>query len=274
MYMGFRCLPARELLFLQPELFDYEPFKDLRMMKTVMTRKSFHVLLCMTVSVLCAVAFNACSQEESDELGDTPFYQRYALLVNARGESVAYASFSASWRNTSLFIKLGGEQKILANGRPMNYDRLDDYHVTDYAYSLRLDDNVEKVTFQFVRNRTVTLENVLEQGAVSPIGLPADLKTIEAGKPVKWTGAPMQPDDNIEVFMELDDSPGYYSMVAASVTADGQGFVFDHLPDLQGKHRYKLTLRRMRKLPTTQNDRTAQGEMMVGYVDTKTVEIG
>lgn len=243
-------------------------------MKNNITRKYVHVLLCMVLSVLCIVVFNACSQEESETLGDKPFYQRYALLTNARGESVAYASFSTSSRNLSLFIKLSKEQKILANGKPMNYNQLDDYHVTDYAYSLRLADHTEKVTFQFVRNRTLTLENVLEQSAVSPIGLPEDLTTIEANKPVMWTGEPMQAGDIIEVFMELTDSPGYYCQVAATVTADGKGFVFDRIPDLQGKHQYKLTIRRMRKLPTTQNDRTAQGEMMVGYVDTKTVEIG
>lgn len=242
-------------------------------MKKITQTKVFQTIFRMVLGSLFIVSLNACSQEESENLGNAPIYQHYAFMVNPQGEAIAYANFSTSPKNSFQFIKLNKEQGILSNGIPMNYNRLDEIHSAEYAYSLQLKPHTEKVSFKFRRNKTVILENILDKKDIAPIALPDDLTTIEIGKPVMWKGIPVQPEDEIEIFVELADSPDYYYQITGSVTSEGKGFVFDEKPLVMGKHKYKLTLRRTRKQPTKQNDNPATGDMTLCYFDTKMIEI-
>ena len=226
------------------------------------------VLFCaLTVSGLC---MTSCEQEDSKDLGDAVLYQKYMLTVSTDGETVAYATFSRERNDFLKPVKLTGEQKISVNGKPMNYNRLDSYHMVSYIYSLKLDKGTQEAEFSFVRFKDKDIKNKLAKDNSLAISLPADLETLEAGKAVNWNGAVKASDETIEVVMVKDDKK-QYSEYFAEVTPDGKGFVFKKMPEEKGK--FKLTIRRYITVPTTQNDRTADGDMTLCYQDTKTINL-
>lgn len=155
------------------------------------------------------------------------------LTVSSNGETVAYAAFSRERNDFLKPVKLTGEQKISVNGKAMNYNTMDSYHMVSYIYSLKLE-------------------------------------TLEAGKVVNWNGAVKAEDEKIEIVM-VKENKKQYSEYSGEVTQDGKGFVFAKLPEEKGK--FKLTVRRYKTVPTTQNDRTADGEMTLCYQDTKTINL-
>lgn len=122
---------------------------------------------------------------------------------------------------------------------------MDSYHMVSYIYSLKLENGTEEAEFSFVRFKDKTIKNKIKKDNSLAISLPAELETLEAGKVVNWNGA---------VKVE-----------------DGKGFVFAKLPEEKGK--FKLTIRRYKTVPTTQNDRTDDGEMTLCYQDTKTINL-
>lgn len=239
-------------------------------MKNVFFKKGLYICL-LAMTALCATTFTACTQEESDKLGDAAVSQRYMVAFAANGENYAYANFSKDKVRIFKPIKLTGEQKIFANGKNMQYNELNSYHQVEYSYSSQLEKNINEVKFSFVRNKTTTLENTIKKDNGAFIALPAELTTIEKGKPVVWKGAARGEKENIEVSLELNEKSKSYVMVAGKITEDGKGFVFNELPTEKGK--YKLTLRRIIQQPTLQNDRTAKGEMVVSYFDTKDIQL-
>lgn len=242
-------------------------------MKKNIVQRVLHTIGHTCILLLCTVFIAACTQEESETLGDTPLIQRYVLNTDAQGKVTAFANFSTEKQKDLGAVKLTKEQRILANGKEMEYNNWDGPRMEGYTYSLSLDKNTEEVTFSLIRNTNKTLKNVLRKNSIEPIALPEELKELQAGKAVMWTGKPQQQDEEIEVFIELIDSPGYYMIVNGSVTDDGKRFVFKEAPHLKGRHKYRLTLRRIRRQPVMQPDGSASGEMAVSYSDTRTVEM-
>ena len=121
-----------------------------------------------------------------------------------------------------------------------------------------------------MRFKDKDIKNKLAKNNSLAISLPADLETLEAGKAVNWNGAVKASDETIEVVMVKDDKK-QYSESFGEVTPDGKGFVFKKMPEEKGK--FKLTIRRYKTVPTTQNDRTADGDMTLCYQDTKTINL-
>ena len=239
-------------------------------MKNVFFKKGLYICLPI-LAALCATTFTACSQEESDKLGDAAVSQRYMVAFAANGETYAYAGFSKNRIRVFNPVKLTGEQKIFANGKSMQYNELNSYHQVEYSYSFQLEKNTGEVKFSFVRNKSTTLENTVKKDNGAFIALPAELATVEKGKPVQWKGAARGEKEIVEVFLEQNEKSKPYIQVAGKLTEDGKGFVFDEIPVEKGK--YKLTLRRILQHPTTQNDRTAKGEMTICYFDSKEIQL-
>lgn len=239
-------------------------------MKNVFFKKGLYACICVAMTALCSTVFTSCEQEDSQNLGNTAVYQRYMAAFSASGETYAYAGFSKDKARVFKPIELKGEQKIFVNGKAMQINRMNSYHMVDFSYSFQLEKNTSEVKFSFVRNKTTTLENTAKKDNGAYIALPADLSTIEKDKPVMWKGAAKGANETIEVFLELDEKKQSYSMLAGKVTEDGKGFVFSEKP---AKGKYKLTLRRIIKQTTLQNDRTAKGEMDICYFDTKNIVI-
>lgn len=240
-------------------------------MKNVFLKKGLYACFCVAMSTIFATTFTSCSQEESEKLGDAVVYQRYMTAFAANGETYVYAGFSKDKARVFKPIKLTGEQKIFANGKAMQFNQLNEYHKVDYSYSFQLEKNTNEVKFTFVRDKATSLENVVKKDNGAFIALPANLSTIEKDKPVLWSGAGKGANETIEVFLELNEKSKSYSMQAGKVTEDGKGFVFSEMPSVKGK--YKLTLRRILKQATTQNDRTGKGEIEICYFDTKDIQI-
>lgn len=239
-------------------------------MKKIFTKGFFKPVALFCAMTLSGLYMTSCEQEDSKDLGDAVLYQNYMLTVSSDGEAVAYAAFSRERNDFLKPVKLTGEQKISVNGKAMNYNTMDSYHMVSYIYSLKLDKGAEEAEFSFVRFKDKTIKNKIKKDNSLSISLPAELETLEAGKAVYWNGAVKAEDEKIEVVM-VKENKKQYSEYFGEVTQDGKGFVFAKLPEEKGK--FKLTVRRYKTVPTTQNDRTADGEMTLCYQDTKTINL-
>lgn len=239
-------------------------------MKRIFTTVFIKPAALLCVITMAGLFMTSCEQEESKDLGDAPLYQRYMLTVSADGEAVAYAAFSKERNDFLKPVKLTGEQKITVNGKTMNYNTLDSYHMVAYSYSLKMEKGTGEVEFSFVRFKDKTIKNKIVKDNSLAISIPADLNTIENGKTVNWNGAKKADDETIEVVLVKDDKK-QYAEYFADVTKDGKGFVFAKMPEEKGK--FKLIIRRYKTVPTTQNDRTADGEMTLCYQDTRMIEL-
>ena len=237
-------------------------------MKTKENLLNYLSAMFLAVIATC-LSLSSCQQEESEDLGDTPLFQRYMLTINPSGEKVAYAGFSKERNRIRKQVKLNGEQKITVNGKPMNYNRLDKNHSVEYSYSLELDKNTQEAEFSFIRFKGKNIKNIICPNNSLFISLPSGLKTIEAGKAVYWNGAAKTGDEVIEVKLESVNDKDY-SQYYGTVTSDGKGFVFD---DFNAKGKFILTLKRIITSPTTQNDRNADGEITLCYYDSCDIEI-
>ena len=238
-------------------------------MKKSFAKKLFGSMMLLYVLAASGLCLTSCEQEESKDLGDAPLFQRYMLAVGNNGETIAYAAFSRERNDFLKPVKMTGDQKISVNGKGMNYNRLDNYHSVAYLYSLKLDNNSNEAEFEFVRFKDNTIKNKLVKDNSLALALPEDLKTIEAGKVVNWKGAAKADEETMEFILEKTDKR-QFAQYFGEVTEDGKGFVFQNLPE---KGKYKLIIRRYKSAPTTQNDRTADGEMTLCYFDIRSIEI-
>ncbi len=238
-------------------------------MKKSLTKNFLGSVMMLGILTISGLNLTSCEQEDSKDLGDAPLFQKYMLAVGNNGETVAYAAFSKERNDFLKPVKMTGEQKITVNGRDMNYNRLDRFHTVTFSYSLKLDNNTNEAEFEFTRFKTKNLKNKIAKDNSLMLSLPKEIETLEAGKPVNWTGAAMASDETMEIMLEKADKRKYIQFFG-EVTKDGKGFVFQTLPE---KGIYKLTVRRYKSAPTVQNDRTADGEMVLCYYDSRNVEI-
>lgn len=238
-------------------------------MRKSLRRSFLSPLMLFCVVTVMGLGFTSCEQEESKDLGDAPLFQKYMLAVGSNGETVAYATFSRERDNFLKPVKMTGDQKISVNGKAMNYNTIDSYHLVTFSYSLKLDNGTNEAEFSFVRFKDKTIKNKLVKDNSLFLSLPDELNTLEAGKEVNWKGAAKADGETMEIMIEKSNKK-QYAQYFGEVTNDGKGFVFKNLPE---KGKFKLTVRRYKSAPTVQNDRTADGEMILCYYDSREVEI-
>lgn len=238
-------------------------------MKKSIIKRLFSSVIMLCLLTTTGLNLTSCKQEESKDLGDAPLFQKYMLAVGNNGETVAYAAFSRERNDFLKPVKMTGEQKITVNGKNMNYNRLDKFHTVAFSYSLKLDNNTNEVEFAFARFKDKILTNKLAKDNSLALILPDELKTLEAGKEINWKGAAKADDETMEIILEKNDKRQFLQHFG-EVTENGKGFVFRNLPE---KGIYKLVVRRYKSVPTVQNDRTADGEMVLCYYDSRNIEI-
>lgn len=238
-------------------------------MKRSITKRVLSPVMMFCLLTMTGLNLTSCEQEESKDLGDEPLFQKYMLAVGNNGETVAYAAFSRERNDFLKPVKMTGEQKITVNGKNMNYNRLDKFHTVAFSYSLKLDNITNEAEFAFVRFKDKTLKNKISKDNSLVISLPEELKSLEAGKEIYWKGAAKADDETMEIILEKTDKRLFLQHFG-EVTENGKGFVFRSLPE---KGKYKLVVRRYKPVPTVQNDRTADGEMILCYYDSRSIEI-
>lgn len=238
-------------------------------MKKSIIKRLFSSVIMLCLLTTTGLNLTSCKQEESKDLGDAPLFQKYMLAVGNNGETVAYAAFSRERNDFLKPVKMTGEQKITVNGKNMNYNRLDKFHTVAFSYSLKLDNITNEAEFAFVRFKDKTLKSKIAKDNSLVISLPEELKSLEAGKEINWKGAAKADDETIEIILEKTDKRQFLQHFG-EVTENGKGFVFRSLPE---KGKYKLVVRRYKSVPTVQNDRTADGEMVLCYYDSRSIEI-
>lgn len=129
--------------------------------------------------------------------------------------------------------------------------------------------NDTRVSFVFYRNATKILVNYAYKKDIKPILIPAELKEISNGQSVKWVGDSLTDDEMLEVSLSNSSKKEGHTVYYGDADAGKSGFVFSNVP----AGTYELTLSRLRKLNTQQNDGTAKGEITVAYYDKKTVTV-
>src|SRR5574344_2175157 len=98
--------------------------------------RNWFIVQKITLAVFLGLFITSCSQDDSDDLGDTPFYQSYEVSVSA-DKVVAYAHFSKKTYNPLNSIKLTGDQNLKVNGYEVEYG-IDLSGDESYPYSYNL----------------------------------------------------------------------------------------------------------------------------------------
>jgi hypothetical protein len=211
-----------------------------------------------------ASTFAACNEESSDQIGDTPIYQRYKVEFSASGDVTAYAHFSKNSDKYFKDIKLEGEQGIKANGKEMDYNNLDNLDFL-YNYSANLSKNTNKVTFAFTRQKGMVLTNTVAKSDVAALSLPATI-TLVNGSTISYTTDNDYSGGTVkaELSLSADNSSNSYNLTVDTVK---HTIAITNIPAAKG---YTLTLSRERTMPTTQNNSPAGGSITVIYKDERT----
>ena len=215
------------------------------------------------------LSVSSCTEEDSADLPDNvSIYQKYMVCFSQTQPTLAYACFTKEKDVAFKEIKLTGNQGIKANRKDMEYHFMDNNARLDYSYFLKLN-NDTRVSFVFYRNATKILVNYAYKKDIKPILIPAELKEISNGQSVKWVGDSLTDDEMLEVSLSNSSKKEGHTVYYGDADAGKSGFVFSNVP----AGTYELTLSRLRKLNTQQNDVTAKGEITVAYYDKKTVTV-
>ena len=214
----------------------------------------------------------SCSEENSENLPDNiVIYQSYLVAFSDSQPTLTYARFSPEKDVPLKEIKLTGGASIMANGKEMEYHYFDGNTIFGYSYSLSLGKD-EQVSFVFQRKRqqeTRMLTNYVYKEWINEIHIPSELTTIANQEMVEWKGEKIASNEELEATLDNPSHLEEYTAYYGTLNESRDGVSFKNVPI--GK--YMLTLKRILKLETKDNDAPAKGEIRLVFYDKKEVTV-
>lgn len=214
----------------------------------------------------------SCSEENSENLPDNvAIYQSYLVAFSDSQPTLTYARFSPEKDVPLKEIKLTGGASIMANGKEMEYHYFDGNTIFGYSYSLSLGKD-EQVSFMFQRKRqqeTRMLTNYVYKEWINEIHIPSELTTIANQEMVEWKGEKIASNEELEATLDNPSHLEEYTAYYGTLNESRDGVSFKNVP----KGKYMLTLKRILKLETKDNDAPAKGEIRLVFYDKKEVTV-
>ncbi len=214
----------------------------------------------------------SCSEENSENLPDNvAIYQSYLVAFSDSQPTQTYARFSPEKDVPLKEIKLTGGASIMANGKEMEYHYFDGNTIFGYSYSLALGKD-EQVSFVFQRKRqqeTRMLTNYAYKEWINEIHIPSELITITNQEVVGWKGEKIASNEELEATLDSPSHLEEYTAYYGTLNESRDGISFKNVP----KGKYMLTLKRILKLETKDNDAPAKGEIRLVFYDKKEVMV-
>lgn len=214
----------------------------------------------------------SCSEENSENLPDNvAIYQSYLVAFSDSQPTLTYARFSPEKDVPLKEIKLTGGASIMANGKEMEYHYFDGNTIFGYSYSLALGKD-EQVSFVFQRKRqqeTRMLTNYAYKEWINEIHIPSELITITNQEVVGWKGEKIASNEELEATLDSPSHLEEYTAYYGTLNESRDGISFKNVP----KGKYILTLKRILKLETKDNDAPAKGEIRLVFYDKKEVTV-
>lgn len=214
----------------------------------------------------------SCSEENSENLPDNiAIYQSYLVAFSDSQPTLTYARFSPEKDVPLKEIKLTGGTSIMANGKEMEYHYFDGNTIFGYSYSLALGKD-EQVSFVFQHKRqqeTRMLTNYAYKEWINEIHIPSELTTITNQEVVGWKGEKIASNEELEATLDNPSHLEEYTAYYGTLNESRDGVSFKNVP----KGKYMLTLKRILKLETKDNDAPAKGEIRLVFYDKKEVMV-
>lgn len=214
----------------------------------------------------------SCSEENSENLPDNvAIYQSYLVAFSDSQPTLTYARFSPEKDVPLKEIKLTGGASIMANGKEMEYHYFDGNTIFGYSYSLALGKD-EQVSFVFQRKRqqeTRMLVNYAYKEWINEIHIPSGLTTITNQEMIGWKGEKIASNEELEATLDNPSHLEEYTAYYGTLNESRDGVSFKNVP----KGKYMLTLKRILKLETKDNDAPAKGEIRLVFYDKKEVTV-
>lgn len=214
----------------------------------------------------------SCSEENSENLPDNiAIYQSYLVAFSDSQPTLTYARFSPKKDVPLKEIKLTGGASIMANGKEMEYHYFDGNTIFGYSYSLSLGKD-EQVSFVFQRKRqqeTRMLTNYAYKEWINEIHIPSELTTIANQEVIGWKGEKIVSNEELEATLDNPSHLEEYTAYYGTLNESRDGVSFKNVP----KGKYMLTLKRILKLKTKDNDAPAKGEIRLVFYDKKEVTV-
>lgn len=214
----------------------------------------------------------SCSEENSENLPDNvAIYQSYLVAFSDSQPTLTYARFSPEKDVPLKEIKLTGGASIMANGKEMEYHYFDGNTIFGYSYSLALGKD-EQVSFVFQRKRqqeTRMLTNYAYKEWINEIHIPSELITITNQEVVGCKGEKIASNEELEATLDSPSHLEEYTAYYGTLNESRDGISFKNVP----KGKYMLTLKRILKLETKDNDAPAKGEIRLVFYDKKEVTV-
>lgn len=214
----------------------------------------------------------SCSEENSENLPDNvAIYQSYLVAFSDSQPTLTYARFSPEKDVPLKEIKLTGGASIMANGKEMEYHYFDGNTIFGYSYSLALGKD-EQVSFVFQCKRqqeTRMLTNYAYKEWINEIHIPSELTTITNQEVVGWKGEKIASNEELEATLDNPSHLEEYTAYYGTLNESRDGVSFKNVP----KGKYMLTLKRILKLETKDNDAPAKGEIRLVFYDKKEVTV-
>lgn len=214
----------------------------------------------------------SCSEENSENLPDNvAIYQSYLVAFSDSQPTLTYARFSPEKDVPLKEIKLTGGASIMANGKEMEYHYFDGNTIFGYSYSLALGKD-EQVSFVFQRKRQQEirmLTNYAYKEWINEIHIPSELITITNQEVVGWKGEKIASNEELEATLDSPSHLEEYTAYYGTLNESRDGISFKNVP----KGKYMLTLKRILKLETKDNDAPAKGEIRLVFYDKKEVMV-
>lgn len=214
----------------------------------------------------------SCSEENSENLPDNiAIYQSYLVAFSDSQPTLTYARFSPEKDVPLKEIKLTGGASIMANGKEMEYHYFDGNTIFGYSYSLALGKD-EQVSLVFQRKRqqeTRMLTNYAYKEWINEIHIPSELTTVTNQEVVGWKGEKIASNEELEATLDNPSHLEEYTAYYGTLNESRDGVSFKNVP----KGKYMLTLKRILKLETKDNDAPAKGEIRLVFYDKKEVTV-
>lgn len=214
----------------------------------------------------------SCSEENSENLPDNiAIYQSYLVAFSDSQPTLTYARFSPEKDVPLKEIKLTDGASIMANGKEMEYHYFDGNTIFGYSYSLALGKD-EQVSFVFQRKQqqeTRMLTNYAYKEWINEIHIPSELTTIANQEVIGWKGEKIASNEELEATLDNPSHLEEYTAYYGALNESRDGVSFKNVP----KGKYMLTLKRILKLETKDNDAPAKGEIRLVFYDKKEITV-
>lgn len=231
-------------------------------------KKLFYPLI-----ALLGLGFITSCNDDSESLDpNVPIYQQYEVNFFERvSETNVFANFRTGGEKGER-IELNNGAMIIMNGTKMNYfpSTIDAPGSYDYYLSSV---NSEVINFNFIRKEGVSIANSVSRSDISPINIPTE------GDIIKFKN-----EERIDVGfnpMKINEMLSASLIPYANGELDVTGIVHYGKVDNSGKiyfeyvpnGKYQLKVLNKKVIPTTNNDKDADGSITIYYVDMANAEV-